>query len=81
MRILERTNDRIKGFASLANIGYDLFEVSLEGEMYTYSIPGISEHCKAERVGNIHSDLAREYITSKRLDGYRQGYRPPNLCQ
>ena len=29
------------------------------------------------RVGHIHSNLAREYITSKGLDGYWQGYRHP----
>ena len=27
--------------------------------------------------GHLHSDLAREYITSKGLDGYWQGYRHP----
>ena len=29
------------------------------------------------RTGRIHSDLAREYVTSKGLDGYWQGYRYP----
>ena len=35
------------GFAPLDNIGYFTFEVSLEGEAYTFGIPN-----KAERVGN-----------------------------
>ena len=52
MRILERPNDRIKGFASLANIGYDLFEVNLEGEVYKRSISRKSMRYKAERVGS-----------------------------
>ena len=29
------------------------------------------------RLGHRHADLAREYITSKGLDGYWQGYRHP----
>ena len=29
------------------------------------------------RTGHLHSDLAREYINSKGLDGYWQGYRHP----
>ena len=40
------------GFAPLDNIGYTTFEVSLEGEVYTYAIPSTSECCKAERVGS-----------------------------
>ena len=52
MKILERPNGSRYGFASLANIGYNMLEVNLEGEMYTYSIPGIAECCKAERVGS-----------------------------
>lgn len=47
MEILERPNGMRAGFAPLDNIGYTTFEVSLEGEVYTYAIPS-----KAERVGN-----------------------------
>ena len=47
MEILERPNGSRAGCASLSNIGYGLFEVSLEGEVYKYGIPS-----KAERVGN-----------------------------
>src|SRR5574344_844450 len=52
MKILEIPNGRKEGFAPLDNIGFCLLEVSLDGEVYTYSIPGISEHCEVERVGN-----------------------------
>lgn len=52
MKILERPNGRREECASLANIGYHMFEVNLEGEVYTYIIPGIEDGCKAERVGN-----------------------------
>ena len=52
MEIFKRPNGSRYGFASLANIGFCLLEVNLEGEVYTYSIPGISEHCEVERVGN-----------------------------
>ena len=52
MEILEKPYGTREGFASLDNIGFCLLEVNLEGEVYTYSIPGISEHCKAERVGS-----------------------------
>lgn len=34
-------------------------------------------HISNLRIGHRHSDLAREYITSKGLDGYWQGYRHP----
>src|SRR5574344_84080 len=51
MKILEKPNDSIKGFASLANIGYDLFEVNLEGEVYKCATSRRSTRCKAERVG------------------------------
>lgn len=51
MEIFERPNGLRAGFAPLDNIGYFTFEVSLEGEVYTYSIPSTSECCKAERVG------------------------------
>ena len=47
MEILERPNGKRAGFAPLDNIGYTTFEVSLEGEVYTY---GISN--KAKRVRN-----------------------------
>ena len=47
MEILERPNSRRYGFAPLDNIGYTTFEVSLDGEVYTYGILN-----KAERVGN-----------------------------
>ena len=47
MEILERPNGSRSGFASLSNIGYGLFEVNLEGEVYKYGIRD-----KAERVGN-----------------------------
>ena len=47
MKILERPNGSRYGFASLANIGYNLFEVNLEGEVYKYGTRD-----KAERVGN-----------------------------
>ena len=47
MEILERSCGMRAGFAPLDNIGYFTFEVSLEGEVYTFSIPN-----KAERVGN-----------------------------
>ena len=52
MKILERPNGRREECASLANIGYHMFEVNLEGEVYTYVIPGIEDGCKAERVGS-----------------------------
>ena len=52
MKILERPNSRREECATLANIGYHMFEVNLEGEVYTYVIPGIEDGCKAERVGN-----------------------------
>ena len=52
METLKRTNGKREGFAPLDNIGYHMFEVSLEGEVYTYSIPGIPEHREAERVGD-----------------------------
>lgn len=47
MEILERPNGSRYGFASLSNIGYGLFEVSLEGEVYKYGILD-----KAERVSS-----------------------------
>ena len=47
MEILERPYGMRAGFAPLDNIGFCLLEVSLEGEVYTYSIPS-----KAERVGS-----------------------------
>lgn len=47
MEILERPYGLREGCASLDNIGYTTFEVSLEGEVYTFGI-----HNKAERVGN-----------------------------
>ena len=52
MEIFEKPNGWKEGFAPLDNIGFCLLEVSLEGEVYTYSIPGISEHCDVERVDN-----------------------------
>lgn len=52
MEILERPCGMRAGFAPLDNIGYFTFEVSLEGEVYTYATPSTSECCKAERVGN-----------------------------
>ena len=52
MEILERPNGIRAGFAPLDNIGYFTFEVSLEGEVYTYAIPSTAECCKAERVGS-----------------------------
>jgi len=52
MEILERPNGLREGCAPLDNIGFCLLEVNLEGEVYTYSIPGISEHCEVECVGN-----------------------------
>lgn len=47
MEILERPYGMRAGFAPLDNIGYFTFEVSLDGEVYTFGIPN-----KAERVGN-----------------------------
>ena len=47
MEILERPNGMRAGFAPLDNIGYTTFEVSLEGDVYTFGIPN-----KAERVDN-----------------------------
>ena len=47
MEILEKPYSMRAGFAPLDNIGYFTFEVSLEGEVYTYTI-----HNKAERIGN-----------------------------
>ena len=38
MKILERPNGSRAGCSSLANIGYGLFEVNLEGEVYKYGI-------------------------------------------
>ena len=52
MEILEKPYGMRVGFAPLDNIGYATFEVSLEGEVYTYAIPSTSECCKAERVGS-----------------------------
>ena len=52
MEILEKPYSMRAGFAPLDNIGYTTFEVSLEGEVYTYAIPSTSECCKAERVGS-----------------------------
>ena len=52
MEILERPYGMKAGFAPLDNIGYPTFEVSLEGEVYTYGISSTSECCKAERVGS-----------------------------
>ena len=46
MEILERPYGMRAGFAPLDNIGYFTFEVSLEGEVYTYAISN-----KAEYVG------------------------------
>ena len=46
MKILERPNGMKAGFAPLDNIGYFTFEVSLDGEVYTYAISN-----KAEYVG------------------------------
>ena len=47
MEILERPDGSRAGCASLANIGFGLFEVNLEGEVYKYGI-----HDKAERIGD-----------------------------
>ena len=47
MEILEKPYGMRAGFAPLDNIGYFTFEVSLEGEVYTFGIPN-----KAERIGN-----------------------------
>ncbi len=52
MEILEKPYGTREGFASLDSIGFCLLEVNLEGEVYTYSIPGIPEHCEVERVDN-----------------------------
>lgn len=52
MEILERPYGTREGFASLANIGFCLLEVNLDGEVYKYGISSTSECCKAERVGN-----------------------------
>ena len=52
MRILERPNAMRAGFASLANIGYDLYEVSLDGEVYKRATSRKSMRYKAERVGS-----------------------------
>ena len=51
MKTLERQNDSIKGFASLANIGYRMYEVNLEGEVYKCARSRTSTRYKAERVG------------------------------
>ena len=50
METLERQNGRIAGFASLANIGYNLYEVNLEGEVYRCARSRTSMRYKAERV-------------------------------
>ena len=52
MKIFEMPDGRREEFATLANIGYHMFEVNLEGEVYTYIIPGIEDSCKAERIGS-----------------------------
>lgn len=52
MEIFKRPNGSRAGCSSLRNIGYGLFEVSLDGEVYKYGIPSTSEYCKAERVGS-----------------------------
>ena len=154
MEILERPNGSRYGFASLRNIGYDLFEVNLDGEVYKYGIRDKAERVRSNRwkmhkydrsgnlierairhgrspryrtdkytwpkhspvvrvldkatifsicddfiytdisnseigrkynvsdkyisrlrLGDRHSDLAREYVNSKGLAGYWQGYR------
>ena len=65
METLKRTNDGIKGFASLANIGYDLYEVNLEGEVYKCATSRRSMRYKAERVGNRWK--ISKYDRSRRL--------------
>ena len=50
METLKRLNGRMKGFASLANIGSDLYEVNLVGEVYRCATSRRSMRCKAERV-------------------------------
>ena len=52
MKIFKRPNSKIAGFASLANIGYDLYEVNLEGEVYKRARSRRSMRYKAERVGS-----------------------------
>ena len=52
MKIFERPNGRREECTSLANIGYHMFEVNLDGVVYTYIIPGIEDGCRTERVGN-----------------------------
>ena len=52
METLKRLNGRMKGFASLANIGCKTYEVNLEGEVYKCARSRTSTRCKAERVGD-----------------------------
>ena len=52
MEILERPNSSRAGCSSLVYIGYGMFEVNLDGEVYKYGIPSTSKHCKVERVRN-----------------------------
>ena len=49
MKILERPNGSRYGFASLANIGYNLFEVNLEGEVYKYGTRDKAERVRSNR--------------------------------
>jgi hypothetical protein len=49
MEILERPNGSRYGFASLRNIGYDLFEVNLDGEVYKYGIRDKAERVRSNR--------------------------------
>ena len=68
METLKRQNDRIKGFASLANIGYNLFEVNLDGEVYKLAISRTSMRYKAERVGGDKWKIYTHDVSGKLIE-------------
>ena len=68
MKIFERTDGRREECATLANIGYHMFEVNLEGEVYTYVIPGIEDGCKAERVGDNKWRIIKDDVSGNQIE-------------
>ena len=68
MKIFERTDGRREECATLANIGYHMFEVNIEGEVYTYIIPGIEDGCKAERVGDNKWRIIKDDVSGNQIE-------------
>ena len=68
MKIFESTDGRREECATLANIGYHMFEVNLEGEVYTYIIPGIEDSCKAERVGDNKWRIIKDDVSGNQIE-------------